>query len=267
MIFTWRQPEFKCEKFEKGGFTMAGSVLTRRELLSSCGTIGASMLIGSVMSSGDSLMPAERAVDHLLLGAGDLESAMAWFGGKTGVKAEVGGSHPGVGTRNALISLRRRQYLEIIAPDPKQATFNFQVDIRKLTEPRLITWAAATTNIDAVAQKAREAGHQIFGPRDGSRARPDGRVLHWKTLGVVNQFGLEGVEPIPFFIQWDFDSLHPSEDAPKGCELQSFEIGHPEPANVIATLKGLGIQARVKRSTKVTLRAALKTPKGRVELS
>jgi len=246
---------------------MAGSVLSRRELLSLCGTTGASMLIGSVMSSGESLIPAERAVDHLLLGAADLESAMVWFERKAGVKAEAGGSHPGVGTRNALISLGRRQYLEIIAPDPRQTTFSFQIDVRKLSEPRLITWAAATTNIDAIAQKAREAGHQIFGPRDGSRARPDGRVLHWKTLGVVNKFGLEDVEPIPFFIQWASDSLHPSEDSPKGCELQSFEIGHPEPANVTATLRGLGIQATVKRSAKVTLTAALKTPKGRVELS
>ncbi len=92
-------------------------------------------------------------------------------------------------------------------------------------------------------------------------------MLHWKTLGVVNKFGLDGVEPIPFFIQWASDSLHPSEDSPKGCELQSFEIGHPEPANVIAMLKALGIQARAKHSAKVTLTAALKTPKGKVELS
>jgi glyoxalase-like protein len=245
---------------------MPGSVLTRRELLSLCGTTGASMLIGSVMSSGESLIPAERAVDHLLLGAAGLENAMAWFERKTGVKAEAGGSHPGIGTRNALISLGGRQYLEIIAPDPRQTAFNFQIDVRKLTEPRLITWAAATTDIDAIAQKARAAGHQIFGPRDGSRARPDGRVLHWKTLGVLNKFGLDGVEPIPFFIQWASGSLHPAEDSPKGCELQSFEIGHPEPANVIAALKGLGIQARVTRSTNVTLTAAFKTPKGRVEL-
>ena len=90
----------------------------------------------------------------------------------------------------------------------------------------MITWAAATTDINVMAKKAREAGHQIFGPSDGSRARPDGRVLTWKTLGVLNKFGLQSVEPIPFLIEWAIDSLHPSQDSPKGCELQSFEIEH-----------------------------------------
>ncbi len=246
---------------------MAGSVLTRREALSLCGATGVLALLGSDTSSGENLIRAERAADHILLGAADLESAIAWVERKTGVKAEPGGSHPGAGTRNALISLGGRRYLEIIAPDPKQTAFNFQIDIRKLTEPRLITWAAATTDIEAVAKKARAAGYQIFGPRDGSRARPDGNVLQWKTLGVMNKLGLEGVEPIPFFIQWAAGSLHPSQDSPKGCELQSFEIGHPAREEILAALKRLGIEAKVTQSTKITITAALKTPKGRVELS
>jgi hypothetical protein len=246
---------------------MAGSNLTRREVLSICGATGVSALFGSDASSDEKRMPAESAVDHILLGAADLESAIAWVERKTGVKAEAGGSHPGAGTRNALISLGGRRYLEIIAPDPKQTAFNFQIDIRKLTEPRLITWAAATADIEAVAKKAREAGYQIFGPRDGSRARPDGKVLQWKTVGVMNKLGQEGVEPVPFFIQWAAGSLHPSQDSAGGCELQSFVIGHPAAQEVIDTLKKFGIEARVKPSTKVTITASLKTPKGKVELS
>ena len=245
---------------------MAGSVINRRELLCLGGAAGFSILAGSDVSLGEDLIPAGRAVDHLLLGAADLESAITWVERKTGVRAEAGGSHPGVGTRNALISLGASQYLEIIAPDPNQSAFNFQIDIRKLTTPRLITWAAVTTDIDAVAKKARDAGYQLFGPRDGSRARPDGKLLRWKTLGVMMKFGLQGVEPIPFFIQWAADSVHPSQDSPKGCELQSFEIGHPEPGQVSDALKKLGIEARTKQATGATLSAVFKTPKGTVEL-
>jgi hypothetical protein len=241
--------------------------LTRRELLRLCGSVGVSCLFGEAMRAAAHLVPATAAVDHLLLGIADLDRGIAWVERMTGVKAVIGGSHPGAGTRNALISLGGKQYLEIIAPDTMQGAYNFHIDVRTLSEPRLITWAAVTTDINAMAKQAGDAGHQIFGPRDGSRSRPDGKVLKWKTLGVLNKLGLQSVEPIPFFIEWAADSLHPSQDSPKGCELQSFEIEHSNPADVIEVLKKLGIAARVKQAKKLKLAATLKTPKGTVDLS
>ena len=124
------------------------------------------------------------AVDHLLLGASDLDQGIAYVEQRTGVKAQVGGSHPGVGTRNALLSLGDRQYLEIIAPDPSQSSFNFQIDLRRLTTPKLVTWAASTRDLDGVVSRARAAGLDVFGPRDGSRLRPDGVTLSWRTAGI-----------------------------------------------------------------------------------
>ena len=213
------------------------------------------------------LVTVTTAIDHLLLGVADLDTGINWISSMTGVSAVTGGSHPEVGTRNALMSLGGRRYLEIIAPDPTQATYNFPIDIRKLTTPRLITWAAFTTDIDATAKKAQQAGYQISGPRDGSRARPDGELLKWKSLRVLNNAGLQGVELIPFFIEWATDSLHPSQDSPKGCELQSFEVEHPDPASVSDLLQKLGIAVKVKQAKEARLVATLKTPKGKVKLS
>jgi hypothetical protein len=135
--------------------------------------------------------------------------------------------------------------------------------VRTLTEPRLITWAAVTTDINLVAKRAGEAGYQVFGPRDGSRARPDGKVLKWKSLGVAHQYSSQGIDPIPFFIEWDRDSLHPSEDSPKGCELDTFEIEHPVPLGLSSMLGKLGIEAKVRLGKEPRLVAMLKTPKGR----
>jgi len=237
---------------------------TRREWLRLCAAVGASGIFVSPLRAAEGQVPAVYAVDHLLLGIGDLDRGIAWVEKATGVKAVVGGSHPGMGTRNALLSLGGRRYLEIIAPDPAQSDFKFRIDVRKLSEPRLITWAAGTADIDAVAKRARGAGYEIFGPQEGSRTRPDGKVLKWKTLGVMNDLGMTGVEPIPFFIQWAADSVHPSQDSPKGCELLALEIEHPKPAGVIAVLTKLGIDGKVKAGENARLSATLRTPKGRV---
>jgi hypothetical protein len=240
---------------------------TRREWLALCAAAGASGIFVSSRGDPERGVPATSAVDHLLLGAGDLDHGIAWVEKTTGVKAVVGGSHPGVGTRNALVSLGGRRYLEIIAPDPDQADYNFRIDVRKLAQPRLITWAAGTTDIDGVAKRALDAGLETFGPQEGSRARPDGKLLRWKTFGVMNEFGAPGVEPIPFFIEWARDSLHPSQDSPKGCELRAIEIEHPNSAGVTALLAKLGIEAKVKTGDHVRLTATLRTPKGNARLS
>lgn len=239
---------------------------TRREWLRLCAKAGASGVFVSRSDAADRLVAAVSAVDHLLLGVADLDRGIAWVEKATGVKAVVGGSHPGMGTRNALVSLGGKRYLEIIAPDPAQTAFNFRIDVRKLSEPRLVNWAAAAADIDAVAKKARAAGYQTFGPQPGSRARPDGKVLRWKTFGVMNDLGAVGVEPIPFLIAWAADSVHPSQDSPKGCELVSFEIEHPNPARVKKTLATLGIEANVRTGGSARLTATLSSPKGRVTL-
>ena len=188
--------------------------MTRRELLAS-GLAGAVTLAarGKAMAEARTI---RESVDHLLLGARDLDEGIAWLDARTGVKAQPGGSHPGVGTRNALVSLGGRQYLEIIAPDPAQTAFNFNLDLRALPSPRLVTWAVSTPDVDAAAAAARRHGLEVFGPRDGSRTRPDGSVLQWRSAGVRASFAEADVDPVPFFIEWASSSHHPSSDAPAG---------------------------------------------------
>jgi hypothetical protein len=207
-----------------------------------------------------------ESVDHLLLGARDLDEGIAWLDARTGVKAQPGGSHPGVGTRNALVSLGGRQYLEIIAPDPAQTAFNFNLDLRALPSPRLVTWAVSTPDVDAAAAAARRHGLEVFGPRDGSRTRPDGSVLQWRSAGVKASFAEADVDPVPFFIEWASSSHHPSSDAPPGCRLVDVAIAGPEPAKLQAVLASLGVQAIVAKAAHARLSAILDTPKGRVTL-
>ena len=201
-----------------------------------------------------------------MLGVADRDAGVAWFEKATGVKAVFGGTHPGMGTRNALVSLGGKRYLEILAPDPAQTAFNFRIDVRGLKEPRLVNWAAAATDIEAVARKARKTGYELFGPQPGSRERPDGRTLRWKLLGVMHDLGADGIDPVPFFIEWAADAVHPSQESPTGCELASLHIEHPKAAAVKKTLKALGIAADVTKATEARLTATLTGPNGRVTL-
>jgi glyoxalase-like protein len=219
------------------------------------------------MTAAQALKPAADAVDHLLLGTRDLDAGIEWVAKKFGVKAAVGGSHPGRGSRNALIAFRQRRYLEIIAPDPAQPPENLTRNLRTLEEPRLIAWASASTDLSALAKRLQERGQRVTGPLDGARIRPDGGKLVWRTLSLEEAFEQAGADPIPFFIQWSPESSHPSQDSPQGCDVIGFAIEHPKADAVRALLAQAGIDADVRQAKSCRLIATLDTPKGRVVLS
>ncbi len=238
---------------------------TRRNLLRVAGNTLLGMLAsadGRWLRAETEMLMAEAVVDHLLLGTPDLDLGMSLVREKTGISPIVGGIHPGAGTRNALLPLGN-QYLEIIAPDPAQKVYSFRMDLRTLREPRLITWAALTNDIDATSQKAKLEGLSVIGPADGSRSKPDGVLLTWKTLSVENSLASATVLPVPFFIQWGKGVQHPSRDLVTGCVIESLEFEHANDAGLAELLRKLGIKAKVKRSAETRLTAAIRTPKGR----
>ncbi len=202
-------------------------------------------------------------LDHILLGCNDLDRAIAFVEEHTGVRAAFGGVHPGRGTQNALLALGTRRYLEIIAPDPKQSSVEQYSVITKLKEPRLIGWAAHRDDLEQFAAQLRQEEIEFEGPQAGSRQRPDGKVLHWKALRLKDDHG--GL--LPFFIEWSQDSVHPSEDAPKGCTLMHFEITSPEAEDLLHAASRVQLDLRVSTGKEASLRAMIAAPKGQFSIS
>jgi hypothetical protein len=202
-------------------------------------------------------------LDHILLGCNDLDRGIQLVEESIGVRAAIGGVHPGRGTRNALLSLGERRYLEIIAPDPAQNEIVHYPQLRSMTDPRLIGWAVHPPDITTVAKQLTENKIAFTGPADGSRKRPDGRVLNWKTINLADdRHGL-----LPFFIEWSADTVHPSADAAKGCTLDYFEVMSADPDELSSSFKRIGLDLPVQRSDKARLRAVLTGPKGDIQLS
>src|SRR6202050_48882 len=132
-----------------------------------------------------SVRDATDAFDHILLGAPDLDVGIRWVEERTGVRAKFGGNHPGAGTRNALLSLGTRHYLEIIAPDPAQPSAPDVRKLRQLSSPSIIQWAIHTEDIAAAKRLVEAAGIKTVGPQPGSRQRPDGKVLRAQKHEIV----------------------------------------------------------------------------------
>ena len=204
-------------------------------------------------------------LDHLLLGCSDLDEGIAFVEKYTGMRPAMGGVHPGRGTRNALLALGPLRYLEVIAPDPQQGGISWHgplAGLNELARPTLIWWVAHTSDIVGLTERWKKAGVAFSGPTPGSRARPDGKMLHWQSLAPDdNRGGL-----LPFFIQWGADTVHPSVDAPTGCTLESFAVVTPEAASLTAEFQKLGIDAAVESGKPAHLRARITGPKGTLAL-
>ncbi len=180
-------------------------------------------------------------LDHLVYAGRDLEEAVHQVTMALGVGAVPGGQHLGRGTRNYLVNLDGGSYLEIIGPDPDQPPPSqprpFGVDA--LAQPRLVAWAARTTDIDSAVASARRNGVNLGAPRDMQRATPDGAVLRWRL--TPPRVGL-----IPFLIDWG-GTAHPTESMPAAARLLDLTLESTQPARVSAAMEALELDVGVRR--------------------
>lgn len=221
---------------------------------------------GLALTSSFSFFGADEGpalLDHILLGCSALDRGIGFVEEHTGVRAVFGGVHPGRGTRNALLALGEKHYLEIIAPDPQQPVAPDHYSLQKLAEPRLVGWAAHPGDLNQFAARLREAKLVFDGPIAGSRKRPNGRLLQWKTLNLKDdRNGL-----LPFFIEWSADTIHPSADAPPGCRIVRFELATPDPEKLEKIAALLGLDVEIVKGAKAQLRATFVGPNGELSLS
>jgi hypothetical protein len=242
--------------------------MNRREWMAMSAGCLAALVCDQVEASSLSTMldvpvrDAKDAFDHILLGAPDLDVGIRWVEERTGVQANLGGNHPGGGTRNALLSLGTGHYLEIIAPDPAQASASDMRELAKLPSPRIIQWAIHTEDIAAAKSMLEAAGIKTVGPKPGSRQRPDGKVLRWQTLGIEHTTPL-----VPFFIQWEANSPHPSSDSPQLGTVKSLHFETPQPDELGRILHAAAIRADIRKSSSPRIVLVVQTSRGEIEMS
>jgi hypothetical protein len=87
-------------------------------------------------------------------------------------------------------------------------------------------------------------------------------MLRWQTLGIESATPL-----VPFLIQWEPGSPHPSEDAPPLGAVQSLHFETPQPDELRRVLHGAGIEADIRQAGEPRIVLAVRTARGEIEMS
>jgi hypothetical protein len=156
-----------------------------------------------------------------------------------------------------LYALGPASYLEIIGPDPEQASppdpRPFGID--GLNGPALVAWAIAVHDIEAAVERARGQGFDP-GPYEGmERRRPDGILLGWRLTTPASVV-------TPFLIDWGA-SPHPAADAAPGLVLALLAARHPDPPGMHRTLEALDVTMTVEPGSEALL-VTLRGPDGSI---
>lgn len=210
-------------------------------------------------------------LDHLSYAAGPdgLASTAARLGAAIGADFQDGGVHPRFGTRNMILPLADRTYLEVVEvldhPASDKAPFGQAVRARSALGGGWLGWVVSTDDIAPVEERLGRPAVV------GSRHRPDGTELRWKQIGVN---GLISDPQLPFFIQWEVsEDLHPSYGADGQFSLAGIEIaGDPSRVSewlgvtVEAPLEDVKVEWVAPHGTPGIVAAQLQTPGGLVRI-
>ena len=140
--------------------------------------------------------------DHAVIGVPDLESAMGAFR-RLGFEVAVGGRHPSLGTRNAIVRFGL-DYLELLAvedPAVARARGPFGRELLSFLDrySGLVGFVLAGTGLEGEVDGLRGLGIGAEGPFEMDRVHPKGGRLEWK---LVLPGRSPWRKPLPYLIDW-----------------------------------------------------------------
>ena len=148
------------------------------------------------------------------------------IGSQIGTAFVDGGIHPKFGTRNFTAPLLNGQYIEIVCAldHPATGSTPFGRAVKRKSEDGggWMAWVLATDNI---AKIENDLGRKAI---EGQRQKPNGSLLKWKQLGVLDV--LENSK-YPFYVEW-ISKEHPSSDGIANSKLLEITIESEDESNL-----------------------------------
>jgi hypothetical protein len=206
-------------------------------------------------------------IDHLVMGAADLEQGCRQVSERLGVPLAPGGRHAHMGTHNRLLKLGQACYLEVIAIDPEAPPPGrprwFGLDRPETTarlaeEPRLLTWVVHGIPFAGLDPSL---AHHLGRPEPMRRGD-----LRWRlTLHADGHLPAGGL--LPGLIEWD-GPHHPAQRLPDaGCRLTRIRLSPTAPDTLSTLLQAIGCRHMIdlvfRESAQTScLTAEIETPEG-----
>ncbi len=160
-------------------------------------------------------------LDHVIILVNNLNTGIETFRG-LGFDVQPGGEHKAFGSQNALIALADGAYFELVAfRDPELASKTFWREaVRKLNvREGFDGYAVSSDNIEGDVNQVRQRGLKINAPQSGSRERPDGQLVSWRTARPEEPLA----NFLPFLIQ---------DETPRELRIEPAQTGLGSTAQV-----------------------------------
>jgi len=200
-------------------------------------------------------------IDHLVYCCLNLEDGINYFMENYGMQAVIGGRHLNEGTKNAIINLGDKCYLELLAIDKqnKAHTQNRWMGIDLLTTPKITRWAINSSNLEEDKQALIKYNNQLGNIESGLRKKPDNSDLTWK---LTKPLSYPEVEVVPFLLDWSGSISHPTDGLSIQGNLMKIELESATPEKVKGCLDELNIGISVKLNTESHIKVVIDGPKG-----
>ncbi len=136
-------------------------------------------------------------LDHASICGSNLDALRQDFT-DIGLTPDLGGPHGNGITQMASIGFDDGTYIELIAPIKPGVTAGSDWSKFMADDAVTCAWAVGTNVLLQEVDRLKKAGVAVKGPDSGSRKRPDGMSIEWKTADVGN--GTPG-STLPFVIE------------------------------------------------------------------
>jgi len=208
----------------------------------------------------------QRKIDHIVYCVPNLEKAIIELENKLGVKTAIGGRHLTQGTKNALINLGDKCYLEILAidEDNKDITTDRWMGIDLLQGSKITRWALKAMDIKEDATHLNQYNTNMGQVTGGSRKMTNGKTLTWQ---IAMPLSSPEVEIVPFITDWSDSDAHPTDSLDHDCRLLELRLSHPNPMDIQNLFNQMNIGLTITKSQTATIELIVQTPNRIVSIS